>query len=70
MFFYVDCPDPSYIDSLLNVDVTSSQAGASKLHLIIHILGPRVWTDCRYQEWLKKYGSDIYVCFIFTYPLL
>ncbi|KAH8926607.1 hypothetical protein BT69DRAFT_1347937 [Atractiella rhizophila] len=71
-FALVDCPSVDYIEELTKVDVQyflteryeseifgKSEEGHPKLKVVVHSLGPGVFEDERYLEWMGKLGSDV-----------
>ena len=70
MFVVIDCPEPSYIDCLRDKNILNSQAAQNaKLHFMVHLLGPGVWSDPRYQQWMQQFDPQVFVIIIVSLPL-
>ncbi|KAG2206524.1 hypothetical protein INT47_008541 [Mucor saturninus] len=60
VFVIVDCPNTSYIDSLVNSDAFDKYLdpeGKSKINVMIHHLGNNVIHDERYKKWLQRFDT-------------
>ena len=56
----VNCPDPSYIDSIISSPHLnfSPQFPDARLSFIQHSIGPGVLDDPRYVEWMSKFDPN------------
>ncbi|KAG4306109.1 hypothetical protein PORY_000097 [Pneumocystis oryctolagi] len=61
IFMIVDCPDKSYIDSLIQRNVWNMyyKTGKKKVQLIIHMINEDVLNDSRYINWMNQFGENV-----------
>ncbi|ORZ12300.1 beta-lactamase-like protein [Absidia repens] len=59
IFVVVDCPEPAYIDSLINSpEFLPYQSEAAAPKVIIHLIGDKVLDDIKYRQWMNKFSPE------------
>lgn len=61
IFIIVDCPDKSYIDSLIQKDIWNDyyKTGEKNVQLMIHMVDENVLNDSRYVNWMHQFNENI-----------
>lgn len=60
---FIDCPSTRHIASVVRADHFKryQTGGEFPVHCIIHLAGPGVLEDVRYQQWLGMFGDGVNV---------